>query len=217
MRWVVQFHGPRSPRKCLREPIQAIFAAAEYLGAAADAHRSGDRRTAEDFIAKANQQEIRDWTESIWGPHDPDIHWLQEFADAPATLPAVARLRPHSPTAATRKSVIERDGYNCRFCGIPVIDPRIRTLLRADYPLALSWGRRNIDQHAAFQCMWLQFDHVLPNSRGGDSSIDNIIITCAPCNFGRMERTLDEVLLIDPRSRPIVRSDWDGLERVRQR
>lgn len=76
-------------------------------------------------------------------------------------------------------------------------------------------GSRNIDQHAAFQAMWLQYDHLLPHARGGDNSLDNVVITCAPCNFGRMNWTLDEVGLIDPRTRQHVRSVWTGLEQFR--
>ena len=83
------------------------------------------------------------------------------------------------------------------------------------YPEALTWGSKNIDQHAAFQAMWLQYDHLLPHARGGDNNLDNIVITCAPCNFGRMNWTLDEVGLIDPRTRQPARSVWTGLEEFR--
>jgi hypothetical protein len=55
---------------------------------------------------------------------------------------------------------------------------------------------------------------VLPHSRGGDNSIDNVVVTCAPCNYGRMQWTLDEVGLIDPRKVPIQKTAWDGLERL---
>ena len=84
--------------------------------------------------------------------------------------------------------------------------------------MAVSWGSTNGSQHAAFQCMWLQFDHILPNGRGGDSSIDNIVITCAACNFGRMDATLEEAQLIHPLTlNPPMAwdrySEWDGLER----
>jgi 5-methylcytosine-specific restriction endonuclease McrA len=59
--------------------------------------------------------------------------------------------------------------------------------------------------------MWLQFDHLLPHQRGGDSSAESVVITCAPCNFGRMDRTLEEVGLDDPRLRPVDPVAWNGL------
>jgi 5-methylcytosine-specific restriction endonuclease McrA len=63
--------------------------------------------------------------------------------------------------------------------------------------------------------MWLQYDHLLPHARGGTNDLGNIVITCAPCNFARMNYTLEEIGLLDPRTREPVRSDWDGLERFR--
>ncbi len=85
--------------------------------------------------------------------------------------------------------------------------------MRKAYPKELRWGTTNPEQHAAFQCMWLQYDHILPHSRGGDNSLENMIITCAPCNYGRSEYTLEEVGLIDPRTVPVQHTVWDGLER----
>ncbi len=60
--------------------------------------------------------------------------------------------------------------------------------------------------------MWLQYDHLIPHSRGGTNELTNIVITCAPCNFGRMESTIEEVDLIDPFSRERIKSKWDGLK-----
>ncbi len=61
------------------------------------------------------------------------------------------------------------------------------------YPTALSWGRTNQTRHAAFQAMWLQYDHLPPHARGGDNGLDNVIITCAPCNCARVNYTVAEV------------------------
>src|SRR2546429_117989 len=115
-----------------------------------------------------------------------------------------------------RRRLIERDGYHCQFCGVPVIREEIRNRIRRSYPELKLWsGESNELQHAAFQAMWLQYDHVVPHSRGGKSDENNVVIACAPCNFGRMQYTLQEVGLVDPRGREPVRSAWDGLERFR--
>jgi len=81
-------------------------------------------------------------------------------------------------------------------------------------PSIAIWGQRNVDCHAALQAMWAQYDHVLPHAYGGGNDLDNLVVTCAPCNFGRMEYTLEDAGLIDPRTRPPVRSSWDGLEQL---
>ena len=122
-----------------------------------------------------------------------------------------------TPTVTTRLQVLARDGRHCRFCGTPVISPTVRARFQKAYPRVVGWGTTNASQHAAFQCMWLQYDHLLPNSRGGDSSAANVIVTCAVCNFGRMQATLAEAQLIDPLSHPTPEvwqgfKSWRGLE-----
>ena len=60
--------------------------------------------------------------------------------------------------------------------------------------------------------MWLQFDHLVPHSRGGTSQLSNVLITCAPCNYGRFHYTIEELDLINPFCRQPVKTDWNGLE-----
>ena len=110
--------------------------------------------------------------------------------------------------------MLNRDGHCCVFCGIPVIRAEVRKEFTRLYPEALVWGRRNIEQHAAFQAMWLQYDHLVPHSRGGNNDLENLVITCAPCNFGRMEYTVEEVGLINPMSCERSKIAWTGLEEI---
>jgi 5-methylcytosine-specific restriction endonuclease McrA len=115
------------------------------------------------------------------------------------------------PGLVDREWLQARDGFHCRFCGIPLIRKEVRERIREYYPTI--WGRKNVEQHAAFQAMWLQYDHLLPHARGGDNGLANLVITCAPCNYARMDFTLGELGLLDPCDREPVRSSWDGLER----
>jgi len=200
------------PRRCLREPIEIIADAAKVLSQAADAHLAGDGIFAGQLFRQTNIEAIRDWTDSIWGKHNQAILRIREIESAAPKKPPTT---PRNPGAALRRQIVARDGFHCRFCGIPVIDKGIRDLLRVAYPEDVPWPNKTRGQHAALQCMWLQYDHVLPYERGGETSLENLVVTCAPCNFGRMSKTLEEVGLIDPRSRPVLKSDWDGLERIR--
>jgi len=199
--------------RCLREPIPEIFDAARYLDAAISAHLSGKSGIAEELIKLADMPIIREWTESIWGSSSPYVKH-REVQNAPPILPKDQRIEVRMPNSCEKSLLHDRDGFNCRFCGIPVIRKEIREAIRKIYPNALEWGRKNIEQHAAFQAMWLQYDHILPYARGGDNNIDNIVITCAPCNFGRMNYLLEEVGIKDPRETPPIKSSWDGLERL---
>ncbi|PLX35495.1 MAG: HNH endonuclease [Hyphomicrobiales bacterium] len=202
-----------SYRRCFRDPIPEIFDAARYLDAAVSAHLAGQNGIAEELIKLADMSEIREWTESIWGSKSPYVKF-REVLNSPPVLSRDQRIEVRMPTEAEKSHLHERDGYHCRFCGMPVIRKEIRVALKKLYPNALLWGRRNIEQHAAFQAMWLQYDHLLPHSRGGSNELDNIVITCAPCNFGRMDKLMEEVGIADPRDWEPVRSSWDGLERL---
>lgn len=204
------------PRKCFLEPIPEIWAVADLLHDALEAHLSRKFHAAEELIRKADIPAIAKWTDSIWGCRSQHVHRFRPAPNSPPVLSMEMRPRPRMPTLETCQRVKERDGFFCRFCGIPVIEKSIRTKIREAYPGALRWGKKNTEQHAAFQCMWLLYDHVVPNSRGGESSFDNVIVTCAPCNFGRMEWMLEEVGLIDPRIALTSRSwgaatRWKGL------
>ena len=196
-------------RACLRDPIPEIADAARYLDAATTAHIRGQPSLAEELIRLADMPAIREWTESIWA-NDSAFVRLRD-----ASLPTAERAKARMPTAAEKKSIHARDGYHCRFCGIPVIRREIRVRISKFYPQALTWGSRNVEQHAAFQAMWAQYDHITPHAKGGQNELGNMVLTCAPCNFGRMSNSLKEVGLLDPRTRESVRSLWDGLERFR--
>jgi 5-methylcytosine-specific restriction endonuclease McrA len=203
-----------APRRCLLEPIREIFDAAKLLDAAVDAHHASDPVRAARLILEADSPAVARWTQSIWGPQDQRVIRFRDVPNAPPEVPKNMRARPRAPSAATRQAVVARDGWRCRFCGIPVIDAKMRRKIAAAYPQALRWNdSEDAEQHSAFQCMRLQYDHVLPHTRGGTSSPDNLIVTCAPCNYGRWFYTLEEVGLIDPRTVPIQQSSWDGLER----
>ncbi|MBI1362561.1 MAG: HNH endonuclease [Proteobacteria bacterium] len=209
------------PRTCMRAPISEIFHAAHLLDRATSAHLSGHHQIAEQLIHDANIPTIRNWTESLWGsleenPEQPKFRRFREVPDSPPYLKKSERAQERMPSDTRKEDITQVYGRHCLFCGIPLIHENVRKAMHSAYPIAACWGSSNQTQHAALQCMWLQFDHILPHSRGGDNSIENVVVTCAPCNYGRKEYTLDEVGLIDPRTRPILRTSWDGLERFLQ-
>jgi hypothetical protein len=208
-----------APRPCLREPIQELWDVAALLHKAAAAHLEGDGQRTEALLREANQPAIRALTESLWGSAraNPD-QWryirLRTVPDAPPCLPRTQRVPVRKPIAAEAAAIIALYGRHCVFCGVPLIRSEVRRTFHQHYPDAVPWGWTNSSQHAGFQALWMQFDHLLPHSRGGDNSLTNVVVTCAGCNYGRMDATLEELGLIDPRTRTARESTWDGLERV---
>src|SRR5262245_29098592 len=162
-------------RRCLREPIPEIHLAASLLSDAADAHISGKTAICEQLIKKADISAISDWIEPIWRSENREIHRRRKIQDTPGLLPKADRVKARMPSVQDRLALLERDGMHCRFCDMPLIDVAIRKLVQSLYPEALRWGTTNPEQHFAFQCMWLQYDHIVPHSRGGDNSLDNLV------------------------------------------
>lgn len=81
----------------------------------------------------------------------------------------------------------------------------------------VTFTRRNVYEHYGYQCCYcgkksgsveLNLDHVLPRSRGGKTTWENIVTSCVPCNSKKRNRTPHEAsmkLRIQP-SRP----SWHG-------
>lgn len=200
----------RCNRVSFREPVSAIFDAARLLDAAVSAYQIGNRELASQLIEAAKIPAVGEWGYSIWGAKSPYILLQKHLSPSPSTA---TRIETRMPTQEQKRLLHKRDGYHCRFCGIPVIRAEVRKKFCSTFPELLIWGPKNDQQHVAFQTLWVQYDHVVPHSAGGNNDLDNLVITCGPCNFGRMAYTLEEVGLVDPRSREPVRSTWDGLER----
>ncbi|GIL16150.1 MAG: HNH endonuclease [Chloroflexota bacterium] len=66
------------------------------------------------------------------------------------------------PLPLSRRTVLARDLYTCQYCGTQP-------------------GRNE-----------LTLDHILPRSRGGATSWENVVTACGPCNRRKGNRTPDE-------------------------
>jgi 5-methylcytosine-specific restriction endonuclease McrA len=93
-------------------------------------------------------------------------------------MPSVIRLLeyrriPYQTRALSRKNILLRDRNTCQYCG-EIFAPGDMTL-----------------------------DHVIPRSRGGDSTWENLVACCRACNRRKGNRMLDEIddmiLLREPR------------------
>ena len=93
-------------------------------------------------------------------------------------VPSVVRLRtyrrvPRVKRSVSRKGIILRDASICQYCG-------------------RKWDSRE-----------LTLDHVVPRSRGGESSWENLVAACTRCNNRKGDRTPREAgmqLLRAPKS-----------------
>ena len=72
---------------------------------------------------------------------------------------------------------------------------RLRQFVRVPYR-EMPLTRRNLFQRDGYRCQYcgctgqaLSVDHVLPRSRGGSDSWDNVTTACLPCNVRKGNRT----------------------------
>lgn len=203
-------------REFIKNPIAVIYEASALLSRAAEAHLNGEREAAEALFRQADIQEIWNWINPDWEKPHLNVRVHEPEGDT-REIPKINRDPVRAPPLNVKATVLARDGYRCRYCGIPVIHADIRKIAHTLYPNAVPWDWRDPrQQHAAFQCLWLQFDHVIPHSHGGSSTVENVVVTCALCNFGKDKYTLKQLGLSDPRVRPPVPVSWNGLECLRK-
>ena len=105
-----------APRRCMREPIQALFDAAERLERAVDVHLRQDKKTTEQLLAAADLPAVREWTESLWGgkQKNPDQWRYHRWRAIPGLGKPKPKVKDRMPGQEHRLNIIARDGYNCR-------------------------------------------------------------------------------------------------------
>ena len=103
-------------------------------------------------------------------------------------LPSVISLKEYIPLsrqpAFTRFNVFFRDRFDCQYCG--------------------EW----------FPVHELTFDHVVPRSRGGRTSWDNVVTACSACNLRKANNSVSESQMF-PRQPPKQPSTWQLQENGR--
>ena len=97
-------------------------------------------------------------------------------------LPSVISLKEYVPvarrTAFTRFNVFLRDLFTCQYCG---------------------------DAAPAHD---LTFDHVVPRSRGGRTTWENVVTACGPCNLRKGSKLRRECGM-SPRRPPVAPTTWE--------
>jgi 5-methylcytosine-specific restriction endonuclease McrA len=122
------------------------------------------------------------------GPADEDMIHSVSFA---IRVPRVLRLLeydkvPKQTLRFNRRNLFARDDYTCQYCA------------------------------KVFPLSQLSFDHVIPRSRGGATSWDNVVSCCLGCNGKKGDRLPTEAGLkllrkpIRPKQNPLLRMKLDN-------
>lgn len=103
-----------------------------------------------------------------WMRRDPSLEdEAIGTARGPICVPRVLLLNqynrvPRAPLRLSRRHVYMRDSYTCQYCSVR---PGVKEL---------------------------NLDHVMPRSRGGRSTWENLVTSCRPCNLSKGRWTLEE-------------------------
>jgi 5-methylcytosine-specific restriction endonuclease McrA len=142
-------------------------------------------------VARALDEEFRlfdfeTWAELAAAAGGDAIHTPTRAIRVPRVIVLVVHVHlPRHRVRFSRINVYARDESTCQYCG--------RRLPRVE----------------------LNLDHVVPRSRGGSTSWENVVCSCVPCNLRKGGRTPDEAgmrLLRQP-SRP----QWTAVFRAAAR
>lgn len=99
--------------------------------------------------------------------YDAEIKAVSLVIKVPAVVRLLRAFRRHAkPVKFSRVNIYARDGYKCQYCGV-------RCTLAE-----------------------LTYDHVIPRSRGGRTTWENIVTCCYPCNGSKGNRTPREAGLV---------------------
>ena len=114
---------------------------------------------------------FNDWTEvseyrNKYESGEADIEWIGTPSKM-IMVPKVIRLLyytkvPQVKMRLTRQNIFERDQHSCQYCG------------------------------KKFKLEKLTIEHILPRSRGGKNSWENLVCACIDCNRKKRDRTPEE-------------------------
>ena len=105
---------------------------------------------------------------------DDEVHSPSRAVPVPSVIRLLEYRRiPRQTRALSRKNILLRDRYTCQYCS------------------------------AVFSAVELTLDHVMPRSRGGTSSWENLVASCRRCNNRKGDRLPDEAdMKLKRRPRP---------------
>ena len=190
----------------LRPPAWFWDEVAAFAAAAHTASR-GDRAQARAQFAALRADDARAWYVEHGQNSSGHRLRVRHIPEAPRGGRADRDVPP--PIQAV---VAGRDTCTCQYCGLPTIRADAFDALAAVVGTdVLPWGKTNAARHGIALVAWTQFDHVVPNARGGPTTPDNLVVACASCNFGKAGATLEELGLHHPRRRQLTTPGWDGL------
>ena len=115
-------------------------------------------------------------------------------------LSVVSSRRATCLVLADKADVLEDDGTVLRSARLTFPSPsviRLRYMVKVPYIRRVALSRRAVFARDDHRCQYCggradSIDHVLPRSRGGTNTWENVAAACRPCNLTKRDRTPEE-------------------------
>jgi len=196
--------------ECLLRPAAWFEDDISTFSAAFEDFINGNRAVCLEALATIRDYEITEWFiehGQMSGRHRNLV------LDIPKPKLVSKEMRDHirSPLKY-QNEVFERDSYRCRYCGVRLIDQKAMKLfikkLSSD---KFQRGSTNLTTHGIIHATWPVADHVIPWNIGGRTNPENLVSSCASCNYGKDGYTCEQLGISDPFVRFAKPDGWSGL------
>jgi hypothetical protein len=172
---------------------------------------NGEHALALEHLAMTRHMEIREWFITCAQVAGSQRHAELGHPEAQELEVPKEKQDSRHISVPLGRSILERDGYLCRYCQIPVFytaeAKKLQALFGAEH---FRVSKSNRIAHGTLRAFYNSFDHVVPLSRGGRTSLDNLVTACYPCNFGKDNFTLNQLLMLSPFGSSPTRTGHDG-------
>lgn len=170
----------------------------------------GHREKCVELIKSIRNEEIQHW----YIEHGQMAGRHRKIAlNMPTPIPVEQPLRdPIRSPQKVQSAVFKRDNYRCRYCGNRLIDQRVMKQFIKDLADPIfERGKTNLTTHGIIHITWPVADHVIPWNLGGGTDLNNLVSSCAPCNYGKDGFTLEQLGMSNPYYRLPAHDGWNGL------
>lgn len=177
---------------------------------AVDDFLSGDKNSCLEKIRQIRTEEITYWYiehGQMSGRHRK----LTLGITPPSNIDDNLRDPVRSPSKV-QNAVFERDGYKCRYCGNKLISQDFfRLFIKKLNSDLFKRGETNLTTHGIIHIAWPVADHVIPWNKGGQTNLENLVSSCATCNYGKDGYTIEQMGVENPFNRKPQIDAWTGL------
>jgi 5-methylcytosine-specific restriction endonuclease McrA len=165
-------------------------------------------RPAEAAFDNTYTERFRSLAQALASGDSAESRRLVEVIANPGSLNPTTR---QVPSLRLWAAVFARDSYTCRYCERETIAPPVLRVVSRVYPELFRYHPhwKTSETDAAYFITSTSADHVVPVTRGGSDTAENLVTACWTCNSMKGNFLLSE--LRNWKRLPVADTLWRGL------